>query len=111
MALERGRPASSIDRALQDWRREATQARKTIAALRDHLAEVIGENGRLRIANDAVSEELADTIAERESLMRDLETARHDLSQLENRHHELRLEHQIIVGLIRATESRKAAGK
>ena len=90
MALERGRKASSVDRALDGWRREAVEARKTIAELREHLA---------------------DTIAERDSLMRDLETARRDLSQLENRHHELRLEHQIIVGLIRATEARKEAGK
>ena len=47
MALERGRPASSIDRALQDWRREAMQARKTIAALREHLADTIAERDAL----------------------------------------------------------------
>lgn len=88
MALERGRPASSVDRAVQGWRREAVEARDTIAKLR---------------------EELADTIAERDSLMRDLEATRRDLSQLEVRHHDLQLEHKIIVGLIRATEARKAA--
>lgn len=88
MALERGRPASSVDRAVQGWRREAVEARDTIGKLR---------------------EELADTIAERDSLMRDLEATRRDLSQLEVRHHDLQLEHKIIVGLIRATEARKAA--
>ena len=88
MALERGRPASSVDRAVQGWRREAVEARDTIAKLR---------------------EELADTIAERDSLMRDLEATRRDLSQLEVRHQDLRIEHQLIVGMIRATEARKAA--
>ena len=88
MALERGRPASSLDRAAQAWRREAIEARDTIAALRD---------------------ELNDTIAERDSRLNEIEALRRQLSQLEVRHQELRLEHQIIVGLIRATEARKAA--
>ena len=57
MALERGRPASSIDRALQDWRREAMQARKTIAALREHLADTIAER-------DALIARLEDMIGE-----------------------------------------------
>jgi len=88
VALERGRPASSVDRALEGWRREAIKARETI---------------------DAIQEELNDTIAERDSYLNEIESLRRQLSQLEVRHQELRLEHQIIVGLIRATEARKAA--
>ena len=88
MALERGRPASSVDRALEGWRREAIKARETIANL---------------------LEELADTNAERDSYLNEIEALRRQLSQLEVRHHDLQLEHKIIVGLIRATEARKAA--
>ena len=47
MALERGRRASSVDRALDGWRREAVEARKTIAALREHLADTIAERDAL----------------------------------------------------------------
>ena len=86
MTLERGRRAASVDRALDGWRREAVEARKTLDTLR---------------------EELADTIAERDSLIRELEATRRQLSQLEVRHEDLRIEHQLIVGMIRASEARK----
>lgn len=86
MTLERGRRAASTDRALDAWRREAVESRNTIAALR---------------------EQLSDTVAERDSILNELEAVRRQLSQLEVRHEDLRLEHKIIVGLIRATEDRK----
>ena len=47
MALERGRPASSVDRALEGWRREAIESRKTIVALQEHLADTIAERDAL----------------------------------------------------------------
>lgn len=40
MALERGRPATSPDRAAQAWRREAIESRERIALLVDQLGEV-----------------------------------------------------------------------
>lgn len=47
MSLERGRRASSVNRALTEWRREAIQLRKTVAALREHLADTIAERDAL----------------------------------------------------------------
>ena len=86
MTLERGRRAASEHRALDNWRKEAVKGRTRIAEL---------------------TEQLADTVAEREHLMEELERTRRELSQLEARHEELRLEHKIIVGMIRASEARK----
>lgn len=40
MALERGRRASSVDRALDGWRREAVESRERISVLVDQLGEV-----------------------------------------------------------------------
>ena len=40
MALERGRKASSVDRALDEWRREAVESRERISVLVDQLGEV-----------------------------------------------------------------------
>lgn len=54
MTLERGRPASSVDRAIQGWRNEAIklradlkEARTLIEALRRHLADTIAERDAL----------------------------------------------------------------
>lgn len=39
MALERGRPATSVDRAAQTWRREAVELRDTVFTLREKIGE------------------------------------------------------------------------
>lgn|GEM_PF-3651681 len=40
MALERGRPATSVDRAAQAWRREALDLRDTVFHMREQIGEV-----------------------------------------------------------------------
>lgn len=43
MTLERGRRAASVDRALDGWRREAVEARNTIAELQARITELEAE--------------------------------------------------------------------
>lgn len=40
MTLERGRRASSVDRALEGWRREAVEGRAKIAELQARITEL-----------------------------------------------------------------------
>ena len=70
MALERGRPATSPDRAAQAWRREAIELRDTVFTLREKVGEA---RARICEALEALGATGAETHAARTRLMEALD--------------------------------------